>query len=78
MKLELFLQLEIAIKAQLNKKYGYMIMKEIYVFFFEKYLISFTLCRDRHALIKAREEEATRPSVLTVNKLTHRFQTAVS
>ena len=38
MKLELFLQLEIAIKAQLNKKYGYMIMKEIYVFFLKNIL----------------------------------------
>ena len=33
MKLELLLQLEITIKAQLNKMYGYMLVKEIYVFF---------------------------------------------
>ena len=33
MKLELLLQLEITKKAKLNKMFGYMIMKEIYVFF---------------------------------------------
>ena len=30
---KLLLQLEITIKAKLNKMFGYMIMKEIYVFF---------------------------------------------
>ena len=38
MKLELLLQSEITIKAQLNKMYGCMIMKEIYVFFLKKIL----------------------------------------
>ena len=42
-------------------------MKEmlfIYLFF-EKDLISFTLCGHRHTLIKAGEEEATRPRLST-------------
>ena len=61
MKLELLLQLEITIKAQLNKMYGYMIVKEIHMYFFEINLTSLTLCGRR---IKACEEVVPRPSVV--------------
>ena len=55
---------------KLNKKYClhvYKMCTNSTFHFFEKDLISFTKCGHR---IKAGEEEATRPSVLTVNKLT--------